>query len=196
MCGLLQQAPEPPPGHRTACARCGTGLDARKPDSINRTLAFTSAALILYAPANLLPVMSFEFLGSVQRNTVWDGVTTLARSGMVFIAGVVFLASIVIPLVKIGALFFLSLCAKTGRGNARLNTGLYRAIQVIGPWAMLDVFLLAILVALIKMGQLGDVEPGPGALPFTLVVFLTLLASESFDPKLLWSHEPDAPSGR
>ena len=139
-------------------------------------------------PANLLPIMSFEYYGAVEHNTVWSGVVNLAKSGMWFVAAVVFLASMVVPLIKIGALFLLAFSLKKGRG-ARWKTALYRLISAIGTWAMLDVFLLSILVAVVKLGQLAHVEPGPGALPFTLVVVFTLLATQSFDPKLLWRHE-------
>lgn len=186
LCELVQWAPPPGPKERVVCARCGTPLARFKRNSLNRTLAFALAALILYLPANLLPIMSFEYYGATEHNTVWSGVVNLAHSGMWFVAGVVFLASIVVPLLKLAALFFLSLSVRLG-WRSRWKVRLYRLIAAIGTWAMLDVFLLSVLVAVVKLGQLADVSPGPAALPFTLVVVMTILATESFDPRLLWS---------
>lgn len=166
-----------------------------KRNSLNRTLAFSAAALILYIPANVLPIMTFEYYGASEHNTVWSGVVSLAASGMWFVAGVVFIASMAAPLIKLMTLFFLAFSVRFGRG-ARWKTRLYRMIKVIGTWAMLDVFLLAVLVAVVKLGQLANVSPGPAAVPFTLVVVFTILATESFDPSLLWRHErnSDRPS--
>jgi len=191
ICGLTQRVEAPAAGYRAACCRCATILEGDKPDSLNRTLAFAASALILYVPANLLPIMSFEYFGAVEHNTVWSGVVNLYKSGMWFIAAVVFMASILVPLVKLTILFFLALSSKTGRG-AKLKTALYRLIRAVGAWAMLDVFMLSILVAAVKLGQLAKITPGPGALPFTLVVIFSVLASESFDPRLIWRHEPAA----
>lgn len=195
LCGLTQRVATPAAGYCAACSRCGTLLAEDKPNSVNRTLAFASSALILYVPANLLPIMRFEYFGAVEKNTVWSGVVTLAQSGMWFVAAVVFMASIVVPLIKLSVLFYLALSANTSR-TARLKTALYRLIRAVGGWAMLDVFLLSILVAAVKLGQLANISPGPGALPFTLVVIFTILASESFDPKLIWRHEPSSRSPR
>jgi paraquat-inducible protein A len=120
-------------------------------------------------------------------STVWDGVVLLAQSRQWFVAIVVFLASIVIPLLKLAGLFFLTVTSRLEtRRWLRTRTRLYRFIDVIGPWAMLDVFLLAILVALVKLGQFATVLPGPGLIAFTCVVVLTILASASFDPHLIW----------
>jgi paraquat-inducible protein A len=190
ICGLVQRVASSGAGYYAACSRCATTMAEDKPDSLNRTLAFASSALILYVPANLLPIMSFEYFGAVEHNTVWSGVVNLYKSGMWFIAGVVFMASIIIPLVKLTILFYLALSSKIGTGRgAKLKTGLYRLIRAAGAWAMLDVFMLAILVSAVKLGQLANISPGPGALPFTLVVIFSILAGESFDPKLIWSHE-------
>lgn len=164
-----------------------------RPRGAERTLAFAVSALILYVPANLLPIMNFEYFGAVERNTVWSGVVALARSGMWFVAAVVFLASIVVPLVKLMTLFYLALTWRSGRAT-KVKAALYRLIRAVGSWAMLDVFLLSILVAAVKLGQLADISPGPGALPFTLVVIFSILAAESFDPELIWRHEPSPES--
>jgi paraquat-inducible protein A len=187
-CGQPQIFPDVEIGQLVRCYRCRSPLARRKPNSLSRSLAFATAALLLYFPANLFPIMSFEYYGAQTHNTVWSGVVSLAEGGMWFVASIVFLASIAVPLMKIVSIFFLSFSIY-GDWSPRWRTRLYRVLRVIGSWAMLDVFLLAVLVAAVKLGQLATVVPGPGALPFTLVVILTILATESFDPQLLWDHE-------
>ncbi len=160
----------------------------RKVDSLRRTAAFTLAALILYVPANVYPILRMDYYGAYSENTVWDGCVSLFQNGQWVVAVVVFCASILIPLFKLLGLLFL--VATSGAGSARRRperTWIYRIIEVIGPWAMLDVFLLSVLVALVKLKQLATVLPGPGLLAFTAVVVLTILASASFDPELIWN---------
>ncbi len=195
LCGLVQHLPPATRYQMVSCARCETPMARHKRNSLSRTMAFAIAALILYIPANLLPIMTFEYYGASEHNTVWSGVVSLAESGMWFVAAVVFIASMVAPLLKLSSLFLLAYSVRYGTG-ARWKTRLYRVIKVIGTWAMLDVFLLAVLVAVVKLGQLANVSPGPAALPFTLVVVFTILATESFDPSLLWHNErhTDRPS--
>jgi paraquat-inducible protein A len=126
--------------------------------------------------------------GAYSENTIWDGVVSLWQYNEYFVAIVVFLASIVIPLLKLLGLFFLVASVKWGKGRRlRRRTMIYKFLDAIGPWAMLDVFLLAILVALVKLGDLARVLPGPGLLAFTCVVVFTILATQSFDPKFIWN---------
>jgi paraquat-inducible protein A len=187
-CGLVQRLPEELRGGkvRFKCARCGTSLRRFIPDSRARTLALALAALALYAPANIYPVMVMDLMGRHSENTVWTGVVSLCQDGMYFIGGIVFVASILIPVLKLLGLFFLALGG--GRKHPRRTALIYKTICVAGPWAMLDVFLLAIAVALIKFGQFGHVAAGPGIIWFASVVVLTLLASANFDPRLLWEE--------
>ena len=190
-CGLLQRMDELRPGTAAECCRCGSTLRERKVDSLGRTAAFSLAALIFYVPANLYPILRMEFYGAYSESTVWDGCVKLFQDGQWVVAVIVFLASILIPLFKLLGLFYL--VVTTHFASARLRperTRIYRIIEVIGPWAMLDVFLLSVLVALVRLGQLATILPGPGLLAFTAVVVLTILASASFDPKLIWD-EPD-----
>ena len=189
-CGLVQRVNEPPAGFAAECARCGGVILERGIAGPEVTTALTLAALILYIPANAYPILRMSFYGAYSENTVWDGVVTLARQDQWLVALIVFLASIVVPLLKLAVLFFLvaSARARTTRWQ-RLRTSLYRFIDVVGPWAMLDVFLLAILVALVKMGEVATVLPGPGLLAFAGVVVLTIVASASFDPRLIWNTE-------
>lgn len=186
-CGLVQRMDELQPGAAAECCRCGSIIGKRQVNSLGRTAAFSLAALILYVPANIYPILRMSYYGADSESTIWDGCVNLFRDGQWLVATIVFLASILIPLFKLLGLFFLVVTAnfKSARWLQE-RTWIYRIIDVIGPWAMLDVFLLAVLVALVKLEQLATVLPGPGLLAFTAVVVLTILASASFDPKLIW----------
>ena len=189
-CGLTQQVEPLAPGNNAECIRCGSTIAARPAVSADTTLALTIAALVLYVPANIYPILSMNLYGAYNDNTIWDGVVSLMRHDEYFVAAIVFLASIVVPLLKLLGLLFLVGSVKLGSGRRlRRRTRIYQFIDAIGPWAMLDVFLLAILVALVKLGDLAQVTPGPGLVAFTCVVVLTILASQSFDPKLIWNAE-------
>jgi paraquat-inducible protein A len=188
-CGLVQRVERLNPGTAAVCCRCGATLDERKVDSLGRTAALSLAALILYVPANIYPILRMEYYGAYSESTVWDGCANLFRNGQWVVAVIVFLASILIPLVKLMGLFFLVITARSGSARGRRErTRIHRIISVIGPWAMLDVFLLAVLVSLVKLEQIATVLPGPGLLAFSAVVVLTVLASASFDPKLIWKE--------
>ena len=190
-CGLVQRVEPLSKGAAAECFRCGTFLGVRKTSaSLHATAALSLAALILYFPANMYPILRMTMYGATTESTIWDGVVSLMRHDQWGVAIVVFLASIVVPLLKLLALFFLvgSSALPVGRGF-RGRTALYRFIDRIGPWAMLDVFLLAILVSLVKLGQLATVVPGTGLVAFTAMVVLTLFASAAFDPKLIWEQK-------
>jgi paraquat-inducible protein A len=170
--------------------RCGSFLGMRRTAaSLEVTAALALAALILYVPANVYPIMKMYLYGGYSESTIWDGVVLLMQNEQWFVAVVVFLASMVIPLVKLAGLFSLVVTARMGWGRRlRSRTQLYRFIDAIGPWAMLDVFLLAVLVALVKLSTWAKILPGPGLFAFTAVVVLTMLASAAFDPKLIWER--------
>ena len=187
-CGLVQRVEPLPKGAAAECFRCGGFLGVRRSRvSLHVTAALSLAALVLYVPANIYPILRMTLYGVTSDNTIWDGVVSLMRHDQWVVAVIVFLASLVIPLLKLSGLFFLVSSTITHKGRRlRWRTGLYKFIDTIGPWAMLDVFLLAILVALVKLGQLATVVPGPGLFAFTGVVVLTMLASAAFDPKLMW----------
>jgi paraquat-inducible protein A len=187
-CGLVQRLDPLAPGAVAECFRCGSFLTARRSvASLHVTAALSLAALLLYVPANIYPILRMTLYGADSENTIWDGVVSLMHANQPVVAVIVFMASIVIPLVKLAGLFFLVASVRWRLGRRlRARTAIYKFIDRIGPWAMLDVFLLAILVALVKLGQLATVIPGPGLLAFTAVVVLTLLASSAFDPKLIW----------
>jgi paraquat-inducible protein A len=194
-CGLLQTVEDLPPGTAAECMRCSSFLAARRSTaSLELTAALSLAALVLYVPANIYPIMKMYLYGGYSESTVWDGVVLLMENKQWFVAGIVFLASIVVPLIKLAGLFALCATARLGWGRRlRSQTQLYKFIDAIGPWAMLDVFLLAILVALVKLGDLGQVIPGPGLIAFTCVVVLTILASQAFDPHWIWNDQRRSP---
>lgn len=187
-CDLAVRADEVEPGTSLRCPRCGSKVLGRKFNSLQRTAAFTLAALLLYIPANIYPILRMEFYGAYSESTVWDGCARLFQDGMWFVAMIVFLASILIPLFKLLGLFFLVVTVGSSRWQ-RERTRIFRFIDVIGPWAMLDVFLLAVLVAVVKLEQLATILPGPGIVAFAAVVILTIMASQSFDSRLIWDEE-------
>src|SRR5438270_4934891 len=189
-CGLAQLVADLPPGTSAECIRCGSTVMERPAGGADITLALTIAALVLYVPANIYPILRMNLYGAYSENTIWDGVVSLMQYIEYFVAAIVFLASIVVPMLKLLGLRFLVASVRWGRGRRlRARTQIYKFIEAIGPWAMLDVFLLAILVALVKLGDLGRVIPGPGLLAFTCVVVLTMLASQSFDLKVIWNQQ-------
>ena len=186
-CGLLQRIDALQPGAAAECCRCGSVVGRHPGDSLGRTAGFSLAALILFVPANIYPILRMDFYGAYSESTVWDGCVKLFQDGQWPIATIVFLASILIPVLKLLALFFLVVATKLRSTFFREErTWIYKIIDVIGPWAMLDVFLLAILVALVKLGEIATVLPGRGLIAFTGMVVFTILASASFDPSLIW----------
>jgi paraquat-inducible protein A len=192
ICGLVQRLEkEVPPGAVAECYRCRSTLTKHKVNSLERAAAFSLAALIFYVPANIYPILHFEFYGRHTESTVLDGAVRLFQEGHRFVAAIVFFASILTPLLKLLGLFYLIVTTKLKSRRRRLErTWIYRTLEVIGPWAMLDVFLLSVLVALVQLGRLATVLPGRGLFAFTAVVVLTILATSSFDPTLIWD-EPD-----
>ncbi len=188
-CGLMQRMEELEPGTAAECCRCGSIIDKRKINSLGRTGAFALAALIFYVPANIYPILRMDFYGASSESTIWDGCVRLFQDGQWLVAVIVFVASILIPLFKLLGLFFLVVTGKFKLTRwHQERTWTYKIIEVIGPWAMLDVFLLSVLVGLVKLEQIATVLPGPGLVAFTAVVVLTILASTSFDPKLIWTE--------
>jgi paraquat-inducible protein A len=190
-CGLLSKPASH--AHEGRCPRCGAGLHFRKPESIARTWAFVIAAVILYVPANLLPVMDTSSLFGAQTDTVMSGVVYLWTSGSWPLAVIVFIASIAVPMLKIIALIFLVLTAQLRwRWLPQRRTRIYRLVELVGRWSMLDIYVITILVALVQFNALATIKAGPGAIAFGAVVVLTMFAAMSFDPRLVWDAvEPE-----
>ncbi|HEY4072493.1 MAG TPA: paraquat-inducible protein A [Herbaspirillum sp.] len=172
-----------------ACGRCGATLHSRKTNSIQRTWAFVIAACILYIPANLMPVMVTSTLLDEQRDTIMSGIIYFWVSGEWGLAVVVFVASFMVPLFKLSAMI-LMLISTQNRATWRLlqRARLYRLLEFIGRWSMLDVFVVSILAGLVQIQGFATITPGPGVAAFGSVVVLTMLASISFDPRLAWDH--------
>jgi len=190
-CGLLSRDAGSASGHGAlACPRCGAHLHVRKPHSVGRAWAFWIAAVVLYFPANLLPIMQTSSLFESQRDTIMSGVIFLWRDGSWPLALLVFFASIVVPLLKLIALAYLLVTVQVGMTRRRHQRArLYRMLEFVGRWSMLDIYVVTILVALVHLQSLAQVEAGPGALAFGAVVVLTMLSATSFDPRLIWDAD-------
>ena len=184
-CSLLVQAPvRSGHGH---CPRCGAAVHARKSNSITRTRALILTAAIFYVPANVLPVMTVTSLGQVQSDTIMSGVIYLLKHGMWPLAALIFFASVFVPLLKLITLAFLTISVQR-RSDWRPvdRTRLYRIAETVGRWSMVDIYVVTILVALVKLGNLATIEAGAGAIFFGGVVVITMIAAASFDPRLIW----------
>ena len=178
------------PLHDHRCRRCHSSLHARTPHSIQRTVALLITACILYLPANLLPIMTTTSVGSDLDSTIIGGVLVLWRTGSYPVALVILTASVMVPVGKILALSVLCWLAHGHRPMTPAQSArLYRITDFIGKWSMVDVFVVAILVALIQIGDIMAVRPGAAALAFAGVVITTMFAAESFDPLLIWNRE-------
>jgi paraquat-inducible protein A len=173
-----------------ACPRCGAAVQFRKRGAGSHVLALVVAAAALYYPANALTIMYTEQFPERRADTILSGVKFLWDRGSLALAAIVFTASILLPVVKLGALGFLVLSTtRHSPWRPRARTRLYRALETIGHWSMLDVFVVALLTAVVQLGQFARVSPGPAVLPFAGVVILTMLASASFDARAIWDGE-------
>lgn len=181
-CGLVT-----PPAER--CPRCRAGLHARKPDSLDRTWALLAAAALSYIPANALPVMIATSLTGTERDTILSGIVYFWTSGSQGLAALIFTVSILIPLFKLGTMSFLAVSIHLrSRRSVHQRSRLFRVVELIGRWSMLDVFVVALMVGLVQFSNLARIEAGPGAAMFGGVVVLTMLAAHSFDPRLIWDN--------
>ena len=177
------------PARLHECPRCGAGLHLRNPGGLQWTVALVVTAALLYIPANVLPIMTTSTLGKPTDSTILGGVVLLIHHGSYPIAAVIFIASVMVPISKLIALSWL--CWTVARGEPRSyreRTRMYRLTELVGKWSMTDVFVVAILVALIQLGGLMQITPGPAAVAFGGVVIFTMLAAEFFDPRLIWDR--------
>jgi paraquat-inducible protein A len=173
-----------------ACPRCGSALHARKPDSVARTWAFLIASVILYIPANTLTVMRTDSLFGREDHTILGGVVELWDGGSWDLAVIVFVASIVVPILKMLALALLAISVQRRSDWRRHERArLYRMLEAVGHWSMLDVFVVALLIGLVRFHSIAEVLPGPGIAAFGAVVVLTMLSSMSLDPRLIWDTD-------
>ncbi len=188
-CHTCEQLVKPSAHGGAACPRCGAHLHARKPNSINRTWALLIAAMVLYIPANALPVMNTSSLFGSEKDTILSGVVYLWTSGSWPLAIVVFIASVAVPMLKIIALVFLVLSTQMNWAWSPKQRGrIYRVVEMVGRWSMLDIYVITILVALVQFKGLATIQAGPAAIAFGSVVVLTMFAALSFDPRLIWDR--------
>jgi paraquat-inducible protein A len=171
------------------CPRCGAALHQRKVNSVARTWALMIAAAICYIPANLLPVTVVTSLGKTQADTIMSGVIYFLLSGSWYLALLIFFASVFVPVLKLVILTYLLLSVRRrSQWRPRERTRLYRITEAVGRWSMVDIYVVTILVALVKLGNLATIEAGLGAVFFCAVVVMTMFAAMSFDPRLIWDN--------
>lgn len=186
-CQLVCRVSPHPHGADARCPRCATALHRRKPDSLARTAALLITAAILYIPANVYPVMTFASLGSGEPSTILGGVEELVAANMWPLAAIVFIASILVPVLKLISMSYLLISTRfLSRWRIRDRTRIYRLNEFVGRWSMVDVFVITVLVALVQLGSIASIVPGEGIIAFAFVVVLTMLAALCFDPRLIW----------
>ena len=180
------------PASEHSCPRCGAALHLRTGNSLQRTMALLITASILYIPANVYPIMITEALGVEEYSTIMGGVILLIKLGSVPVAAVIFIASVMVPVSKLAAMFYLVWSVeKSDRDDHRQRTKLYVIAEFIGKWSMVDVFVVAILVALVHLGGLLVIRPGIAAYSFAGVVMVTMVAAELFDTRLMWDQREE-----
>ncbi len=190
-CGQISRVAKLPEGSSVRCPACRATLEPRKANMITRTWALVLTGYILYIPANLFPIMTMEMVGNSEKETIFSGVVELFQSGMWAIGLLVFCASITVPLMKLVGLTVLLISVQCGwNWRKRDRTRLYRVIEFIGRWSMLDVFLLSILVAVVNLGGVATIDPEIGMVFFASVVIITMFAAKTFDPRLIWDRAP------
>ena len=172
------------------CPRCGESMHQRKHNSISRSWALVITAAILTLPANLLPIMEVEYLGQPDANTIMDGIIYFFQEGSYGIGAVILTASILVPLFKISGMILILLTIRfQWRNWLKHKSIMFRFIEFVGRWSMLDIFVIALLCALVRFGYLSTINVAPAAVYFTGVVLSTMFAAISFDPRLLWDTE-------
>lgn len=177
------------PAELHQCPLCGATLHLRMTNSLQKTMALVITAIVLYIPANVLPIMTTTQLGRAEDSTILGGVVLLMEMGSFPIAAIIFIASVMVPTGKLLAITWLCWSVASGQTKSkRQRTRLYRVTEFVGKWSMTDVFVVSILVALIHIGGLLNITAGPAAIAFGGVVVVTMLAAESFDPRLIWDH--------
>ena len=182
---ILQSQPQ-------CCIRCKGLFYQRKPNSLQYTLAWNIAALIAFIPANLYPIMIIYSLGIGEPSTILSGIGQFIDHDLYPIAAIIFTASIIVPLLKIIGLFLLVYRVHTGvRLRPDKHSKFYHVLEFLGPWSMLDVFVVALLVAVVELGFVTSVSAGPAINHFALTVIFTMFAANSFDPRLLWDKTVD-----
>ena len=177
------------PRGRDFCGRCGSPLHSRKPFSLQRVWGWWFAGLVCYIPANLYPMLRTRTLIQSSENTIVGGAVELMQHGAVAVALIVLVASVAIPVGKFVAIAYLALnLGEAAPLRAHRRQQLYELVEFIGRWSMIDVFVVAILSALVQLNVVATVQPGPAALTFALSVIFTMLSAKSFDSRMIWDR--------
>ncbi|MEM1387424.1 MAG: paraquat-inducible protein A [Pseudomonadota bacterium] len=185
-CRRCSQVYQPPVDR---CSRCGARLQSRDPLALQRVWAWLAAGIIAYIPANTYPMLRTATLGDVEDSTIVGGVVDLIQYGSIGIALIVFVASVMIPVGKFLAIGYLAYALKRrSRLSSHARHRLYEVVEFIGRWSMIDVFVVAILSALVQLNTVATINPGPAAVSFALSVAFTMAAAISFDPRLIWDE--------
>jgi paraquat-inducible protein A len=186
-CHLLCDPPQLEENQQGHCPRCDSVLHSRKPNSLSRCWALVIAACVLMVPAQMMPITITSAIGFSQADTIMSGVIYFTHSGLWPIALIIFIASVFVPVAKLLILVLLMLSVQLRwHWRPRDRTRLYRVTELVGRWSMVDVYVVTILVALVKLGAIAAIDAGPGAAFFAGVVIITMFAAESFDPRLIW----------
>jgi paraquat-inducible protein A len=186
-CGKLVTAGDTPEGMLLACPRCNADIHYRKTNSITRTWALVITAAILFIPANLLPIMRVNFLGSQEYSTIMDGIIYFFHEKEYGIGLIIFMASILVPLFKIVGMTIILLSIRfKWKSWLRHKAAMFRFIEFIGRWSMLDIFVIALMSTLVDFGTFTSTQAAPAASYFTAVVLCTMFAAITFDSRLLW----------
>lgn len=188
ICDLLQEKVSLAPGSSAKCSRCSTTLYKSRSTCISFTLAYSVAALIMLIPAHTFPIMIISKLGKANEATLMESIIMLFEEGTWAIGALVFFASVFTPIAKLMGLFYLALTARSSSFQQR-KTELYHLVEYIGRWSMVDVFLVAVLVGVVKLGDIVNVTVGVGSVAFSAAVVFTILAANNFDPKVIWEDE-------
>ncbi len=180
------------PAGTSNCGRCGKRLVSRDEHSLSRVWAWWVAGLMCYIPANLYPMLRTQVLFTVSEDTIVGGAIELAKHGAVFVALIILIASVAIPIGKFVAVAWLAVSVRRGsRASKEARHRLYEVVEYIGRWSMIDVFVVAILTAVVQLNFAASIRPGPAALAFALSVIFTMLSAQAFDPRLIWDRDAD-----
>ena len=188
-CGLAQRLPRVEGRCDLACVRCHAGLGEDEHAALRRCAALLIVAMLLLWPANFVPIMRIAHLGPPEPATVWGGIKVLYFGGSPVLAALVFAVSLCVPVLKVVVLSVLVLCRSPRRAaTARRLAWVHRAVSTAGRWSMVDMFVIALLIGLVRLGTLASVDPKPGAVAFLAVVLLSIVAAEELNAKMFWNH--------
>jgi paraquat-inducible protein A len=186
-CDLLQREPPVPEGGAARCPRCDAVLSRHRPDSLERTLALTVAGLLLFVVSNAFPFLAFEMQGQVTETTLGSGVARLYGQGWFLVASLVLFTTILAPALQLSLLFYVLVPLRLGRSPAGLVPA-FRLVQHLRPWSMMEVFLIGILVALVKLAEMAEIVPGISLWSFAALILVVAGTTASLDPRVVWSR--------